>query len=82
VLEARLKSRGWGDAKVRENMEAEAVDVILVEAVDGDADVAEVDATEMTPEEVADAVEAIMAGERERYAVGGVDWSDEVMSWY
>lgn len=82
VLAARLRDRGWPEAKVRENLEAEACDVILVEAVEAGGEVAEVDATGMAPGQVADAIEAILAGEREKYAVGHVDWSDEVMSWY
>jgi len=82
VLAVRLEGRGWPEAKVRENLEAEACDVILVEAVEAGGTVAETDATSMSPGEVADAVEEIVAGEREKYAVGHVDWSDEVMGWF
>ena len=82
VLARRLESRGWGPEKVRENVEAEALDVILVESVESSSDVAEIDTTELTPEEVADAVERVLAGEKEKYGVGNVDWSGEVLDWF
>lgn len=82
VLEKRLMGRGWADAKVRENMEAEALDVILVEAVESERETVEIDTTEMSKDQVADAVEDVLAGEREKYAVGNIDWSQEVLGWY
>lgn len=82
VLAERLRARGWSDVKIRENVEAEGCDVILVEAVESGAAVAEIDATSMSAEQVADAIEEVLAGEREKYAAGNVDWSDEVMGWF
>ncbi len=82
VMEQRLKARGWPEAKVRENMEAEALDVILVEAVESEQETVEIDTTSLTVQQVADAVEEILAGEREKYAVGNIDWSQEVLGWY
>lgn len=82
VLEMRLAARGWPEAKVRENVEAEALDVILVEAVESERETVEVDTTTMAIEQVADAVEEILGGERQKYAVGNVDWSQEVLGWY
>ena len=34
VLKERLEAKGWRESKIMENVEAEAVDVILVEALD------------------------------------------------
>jgi adenylate kinase len=82
VLEKRLANRSWPPSKVQENVEAEALDVILVEAVETGLETVEVDTTTMSTAEVADAVEAILNGEREKYAVGNVDWSSEVLGWY
>jgi adenylate kinase len=82
VLEKRLESRGWPSAKVRENVEAEALDVILVEAVESGRETVEIDTTAMSTTEVADAVETVLKGEREKYAVGNVDWSSEVLGWF
>jgi adenylate kinase len=82
VLEDRLRSRGWPPAKVRENRDAEALDVILVEAVETGTETVEIDATKMTVEQVAAALEEVLAGERAKYAIGNVDWSQEVLDWY
>ncbi len=82
VLSDRLTKRGYSKAKVRENMEAEACDVILVEALDAGAPVFEIDTTERTPEQVADAIGEILAGEKEKYEPGHIDWSEEVLGWY
>lgn len=82
VLRERLELRGWSAAKVMENMEAEAVDVILVEALGCVPKTCEIDATGMSSEAVAKAIEEIIAGESEKYPVGNVDWSQEVMSWF
>jgi adenylate kinase len=82
VLAERLRVRGWSDDKVGENVEAEGCDVILVEAVENGAEVAEIDTTDLPAERVADAIEEVLAGEREKYAAGHVDWSDEVMGWF
>ena len=82
VLVRRLKKRHWPKAKVMENIEAEAVDVVLVEALENVDSVCEIDTTRMTPKQVARAIERILAGESEKYPVGNVDWSQEVLSWF
>jgi adenylate kinase len=82
ILRRRLESRGYGEAKVKENVEAEALDVILVEAVETGREVLEVDTTALPVEGVADAVEEMLGGEREKYAVGHIDWSEEVLDWF
>jgi adenylate kinase len=82
VLKQRLSTKGWSDAKVRENLEAEAVDVILIEAVDAVTQVCEIDTTSLRIEEVSRAVEEILSGESEKYPVGHVDWSQEVFDWF
>lgn len=82
LLKKRLSQRGWVPEKVRENMEAEACDVILVEALNQNQKVYEVDTTEKSPESVAADVERIMAGQTSDYLPGKTDWSEEVLSWY
>jgi adenylate kinase len=76
-LERRLTERGEPAAKAEENAESEALDVILAAAMDRhDADrVYEVDATDLTPGEVAAAIEAVVAGDREPQA-GTVSFVD------
>ena len=82
VLEKRLKKKGWKEAKVRENVEAEAVDVVLIEALENVPEVCEIDTTDMTDIQVAKAIDKIIAGERQKYRIGNVDWSQEVLSWF
>ena len=81
VLAARLKARGYPERKVAENAEAEALDVILVESVETGREVYEVDTSDITPEEVADALMLILAGEKEKYVIGNIDWSEEALDW-
>ncbi len=81
VLAIRLRARGYPENKVAENAEAEALDVILVESVESGRDVYEVDTTNISPEETADAVISILAGEKEKYAIGNIDWSEEALDW-
>ncbi len=75
-LALRLKRRGYGQAKIQENLEAEALDVILVEAVQMCSRVDEIDTTEMSPEAVADVVQKIVE-EGLRLMPGQVDWLDD-----
>lgn len=82
VLADRLKARGWPDAKVRENVEAEAIDAITQEAVGRLPFVYEIDTTRSTPEAVAGVVLEILQGKTAGREPGHVDWTDEVLSWY
>lgn len=82
TLKKRLECRGYSNDKMMENIEAEAVDVILVEALDAVPKVCEIDTTRLSSAEVAVAVDEILAGESEKYPVGNVDWSQEVLDWF
>jgi len=82
VLRTRLETRGWPAAKVRENVEAEAIDAILQEAVEHLKSVYEVDTTEATPQETAQAILGILQGKTTGHEPGTVDWTSEVLSWY
>jgi adenylate kinase len=81
-LEKRLRDRGYPPAKISENVEAEAIDVIMIEAVEalGRARVREIDVTILSIEEVTEAVEKILAGDYKNYEVGSIDWSDYLMN--
>lgn len=82
VLRLRLEARGWPPAKVRENVEAEAIDVITQEAAEVLPLVYEVDTTSSTSEQTAEAILGILQGRTEGREPGSVDWSEEVLSWY
>jgi len=72
-LGKRLEARDYSQEKIRENLEAEALDVILVEAVELCGRVDEIDTTGRTPQEVALLVIRIIEGELE-LPPGQVDW--------
>ena len=80
VLASRLVERGESPEKAAENAEAEALDLILAEAVEGhgEANVYEVDTTDLDPDGVADAIDAVVRCEREPSAgtVSFVDYLD------
>lgn len=65
-----MEARGMDE----ENIEAEALDLILSEAVEMCNDVHEIDTTPISPEEVADLVEGVIEGSEE-HPHGKVDWA-------
>ncbi len=82
VLRKRLEARGWPPPKVRENVEAEAIDVITQQAVERLPRVYEVDTTSRKPSETADVILEILRGKTQGREPGSVDWTHEVLSWY
>ena len=76
VLEGRLRNRGYIDEKVRENVQAEALDVILQETVERfrEDQIYEIDGTTLSTEKEADIVEQILRGDRSP-SYGMIDWS-------
>lgn len=81
VLEKRLKRKKYKIKKVRENMEAEALDAIVIEALQEGKQPYEIDTTNMIPKEVADAVERIIKGKGDGFKKH-VDFSEVVLEWY
>ncbi len=87
LVKKRLEERGYPPEKIAENVEAEAVGVCLVEAVETGLPVAELDTTDMEPGEAADMVleivEHMEGGEvPEDFLPGKIDWLEEVDSWF
>jgi adenylate kinase len=72
-LRKRLEARGYSKAKIQENLESEALDVILVEAVEFCKRVSEIDTTGKSPREVSDLVVKAIRKEIE-LEPGQVDW--------
>lgn len=62
ALVARLAARGWPEAKVRENVEAEAMGIVAYEAMHGTAPACDVDTTNAPIATVAEAILAAAAG--------------------
>jgi adenylate kinase len=82
VLAKRLAARRYSESKLRDNVEAEAIDLVLMEAIDACAKTYEVDATRKRPATVARNVAGIIAGKTKGFEPGHADWSSEVLSWY
>lgn len=80
-LEQRLKDKNYGEEKVRENLEAEALAVITTEAVERYEKIYEVETTELPVEEVAELVERILKepGFAAGYAPGRFDWLEAII---
>ena len=89
VLVERLRARGWREEKVRENVEAEALDVLAHEVMgardEGGAEAWELDVTGLGVEEAADQVYAIAEGRPQALKgriVGSTSWSLESLPWF
>ena len=82
VLELRLRKRGWAARKVKENVQAETLDVITVEAFENSRIVYEVETTQDPPEVTARNLLQILRGNGKRFLAGKIDYSEEVLAWY
>lgn len=82
VMRVRLSSRGYPREKLLANLEAEAIDIILTEALEMWENAFEINTSGMSPENVADAIESIINGKVNEYSPGKIDWSGAVMDWY
>ena len=87
ILQERLSKRGYSVEKVEENLDAEALDVILIESVEWCGEVFEIDTTKGSVKDTLASVEEILEGilrERnqeiqQRYKPGSLDWSERFL---
>ena len=84
VLKRRLESKLWALKKIQENIEAEALDVILCEAVEWHSkkNIFEIDTTKKTIDEVAKSIIALAKRNfqpTKTYSIGQIDWSEELL---
>jgi adenylate kinase len=84
-LKKRLEKRGYSEEKIKENAEAEAIDLILSEAFEWCKKVLEINTSGRTMEETAEDVEKIIdyllsgkEAELQEYKPGSIDWIDSV----
>lgn len=82
VLAGRLEARGYSPEKVRENVQAEILDVILCEADSSGVNVYELDSTSHTSAELADSVLGIADGKTEGHGPGKTDWTGDIDRWF
>ena len=75
ILQGRLRMRNYSEEKIQENLEAEILDVILVETLElhDPESVFEINCSEMSISGAADEIESIRAGTSEP-TQGIVDW--------
>jgi len=74
VLRDRMKTKGWNEAKIRENIEAEAIDVCSYEAFEIHVNkVNEIDTSNIPPEKVVDLIIDVINGDK-KFPVGSVDF--------
>ena len=76
ILESRLKARDYSEAKIRENLEAEAMGVCTAEAYDiyGE-NVSEIDASDLSIDEVVKLLFDVVNGKVD-FPVGEIDFMD------
>jgi adenylate kinase len=82
-LVKRLRNKGWSEKKIKENVSAEVLDVILVESVESGRKVYEVDTTNKTLREVTEIVIEIIEAEKrgmgiENFKPGAIDWISDL----
>ncbi len=81
-LEKRLSSRDYSNEKIRENMEAEALNIISEEAIESndEKNVFEIDTSTMTIEESIEKINQIINGNIKSNK--RIDYSETIMDWY
>jgi len=82
VLRNRLIERKWSWNKIKENLEAEMLDVILCESIEkhGIENVYEIDTSNISIEKTVEAIYQKINGEQTKYVIkpGSFDWSELV----
>ncbi|KXB02771.1 hypothetical protein AKJ43_00615 [candidate division MSBL1 archaeon SCGC-AAA261D19] len=78
VLEKRLRKRGYSEKKLQDNLEAEALGIILWEAVykHGIDKVYEIDTTQKTTSDAVNVLKKALEGEKS-LKPGEIDWLEE-----
>ena len=83
-LKKRLEEKGWNQKKIKENIEAEILDVVLCEAVEihPENNIFEIDTTNKKIESVTSAIIDIVKRNfkpTKKYNIGKIDWSEEIL---
>ncbi len=75
IMARRLKKRGWPERKIKENVEAEILDEITIEALEANRNVYEIDTSRISPAKVVLIAQNILNGKGQKYKAGHVDWT-------
>lgn len=73
-LEKRLRNKKWDSSKIKENVEAELIDLILQEALQINKNVYEIDTTNKKPKEIVKKIKKILNGIKESHLPGKINW--------
>ncbi len=84
-LQKRLQNKHWKKEKIRENLDAEALDIILCEASEQfkPTNLFEIDTTSKTPGQVLESIQEIITNDFaaiNTYTIGQIDWSEEYLN--
>ena len=83
-LKINLGIKNWNEKKVKENIEAEILDIILCESIDihPENNIFEIDTSKITVNEVANKILNIIKNHFKnikKYKIGKIDWSEEIL---
>jgi adenylate kinase len=83
-LRKNLSKKGWKEEKIKENLEAEKLDIILCEAIELHPrnNIFEIDITGKSTEATASSIIEIVDNKfknMKKYNIGKIDWSDEIL---
>ena len=82
VLEKRMKQREWPLRKIDENIKAEILDAVVIEARDINDTVIEIDTSKKTPKGSAQLIKQILDDHRMKfYRAGKIDWSEKYVGY-
>jgi adenylate kinase len=84
LLRKNLLQKGWKESKIKENIEAEILDIILCEVVDtySKENIFEIDVTDKSIDTVAYEIKNLIKEkfrEVKKYNIGKIDWSEEIL---
>jgi len=84
VLKKRLNEKKWSDEKIKENTDAESLDIVLCESVEihQRKNIFEIDTTNKNANKVASCILEIIENRFEpmkKYNIGYIDWSEEIL---
>ncbi len=87
ILYKNLKKRKWKKEKIKENIEAEILDIILCEAVERheESKIFEIDCSNMKIEDISNLIIEIIndkSSQLKRFRIGNINWSEEVFNWF
>jgi adenylate kinase len=83
-LRINLTKKGWNENKIKENLEAEILDIILCEAIDNHSkdNIFEINVTNNSLDKSVTLIENIINNNfknMKTYKIGKIDWSEEIL---